>query len=138
MNEFEDEIIEGLAKANITLNEIKIALKGFIAKMEALQPDLEYDSPERTKQIKGMDHVLEMDLGLKPQTRVEETIEVDSGGLTTVYEGRTYNKFKPCKYKCGYWTSWATDYKKGDKILHINPVTKEVLGFNCPKFKGGK
>jgi len=53
------------------------------------------------------------------------------------YEGRTYNRFKPCKYKCGYFTSWATDYKKGDKILHINPVTREIIGFNCPKFAEG-
>ena len=54
------------------------------------------------------------------------------------YEGKTYNldKFKPCKYKCSYWTGWGQPYVKGDKILHINPANREVIGFQCPKFEG--
>lgn len=46
------------------------------------------------------------------------------------YNGRTYNKFKPCKYKCGGLTSWPEDYKKGDQPLHIHPTDKEILGFS--------
>jgi len=67
----------------------------------------------------------------KVELEVKEEIKSD---IKIEYQGRTYSKFKPCKYKCSYWTSWADDYKKGDKILHINPMTKEVIGFDCPKF----
>lgn len=58
---------------------------------------------------------------------VEEEIIID-------YDGRTYKKFKPCKYKCGMWASWPKDYKKGDRMLHINPITKEVIG-GCPNYE---
>jgi hypothetical protein len=51
------------------------------------------------------------------------------------HEGKNYKTFKPCKYKCGFWSGWGKPYNKGDKILHINPATKEIIGFNCPKFK---
>jgi len=60
---------------------------------------------------------------------VEEKIIIE-------YEDRTYSRFKPCKYKCGLWTSFADDYKKGDRPIHINPMTKEVLG-GCPKYESG-
>ena len=43
---------------------------------------------------------------------------------------RTYNKFKPCKYKCGGLTAWPIDYKKGDQPLHIHPTDHEILGFS--------
>ena len=53
-----------------------------------------------------------------------------------LYEERKYERFMPCKYKCGYWTAWATDYKKGDnQKLHINPNTKEVYGLQCPEWE---
>ena len=52
------------------------------------------------------------------------------------YEGRKYERFMPCKYKCGYWTSWAIDYKKGDnQKLHIDPNTKEIYGLQCPEWE---
>ena len=52
------------------------------------------------------------------------------------YEGRKYERFMPCKYKCGYWTSWAMDYKKGDnQKLHINPNTKDIYGLQCPEWE---
>lgn len=53
------------------------------------------------------------------------------------YDGRKYKKFIPCKYKCGMWTAWATDYKQGDRKLHMNPMTKEIIGLECPKYAGG-
>ena len=46
------------------------------------------------------------------------------------YQGRTYEKFKPCKFKCGGLTAWAKDYKQGDKMLHIHPTDHEILGFS--------
>jgi hypothetical protein len=66
-------------------------------------------------------------------TAAEPTPSMEES-ITIVHEGRTYKKFTPCKYKCGMFTSWADDYKKGDRKLHINPLTKEVLGTNCPKY----
>ena len=59
----------------------------------------------------------------KKKTFLEETIE---------YEGRTYSRWKPCKYKCGLWVAWADDYKQGDHALHMNPQTKKIMGFECP------
>ena len=46
------------------------------------------------------------------------------------YQGRTYEKFKPCKFKCGGLTAWAKDYKQGDKMLHVHPTDREILGFS--------
>ena len=76
----------------------------------------------------------------KPEPKIypdDQIKPVEKKAIEIVYEERTYNRFKPCKYKCGYWTSWASDYKKGDRILHINPMTNEALGFDCPKFAEG-
>ena len=58
-------------------------------------------------------------------------------GDTFEYNGKTYtmSKFKPCKYKCGMFTAWGQPYEKGDKILHINPLTKEIIGYQCPRFE---
>lgn len=67
-------------------------------------------------------------------TKKVMTVE-ESNNIVIEYEGRRYSRFKPCKYKCGMWSSWADDYKKGDTILHINPMTKEVIGFKCPKYE---
>ena len=63
---------------------------------------------------------------------VRETVQVSTGQLSweIEYEGRTYKKFKPCKFKCGGLTSWPVDYKKGDQMLHIHPTDKEILGFS--------
>ncbi|MFW9874491.1 MAG: hypothetical protein ACFFG0_15400 [Candidatus Thorarchaeota archaeon] len=69
------------------------------------------------------------------QTVVENhKIPKKKEAITIKYEGRTYSKFTPCKYKCGFWSSWADDYKKGDRKLHINPLTQEILG-GCPKYE---
>ena len=67
----------------------------------------------------------------KIKTKVTEQTE---SKLVIVHEGRTYARFNPCKYKCGMWSSFANDYKKGDRPIHINPVTREVLG-GCPKYE---
>jgi len=106
----------------MTENEIIALLKSINTKVEALQVQLNMFAES-----------------LQPHQEHKEIIvkeEVEEG-LSIEYEGRIYKKFKPCKYKCGLWTSWATDYKQGDKILHINPMTKEIVGFQCPKFEGG-
>lgn len=50
------------------------------------------------------------------------------------YEEKNYKKFTPCKYKCGFWTGWGKPYNEGDKKLHINPGTKKIIGFQCPKY----
>ena len=67
----------------------------------------------------------------KTKTKVTEQTE---SKLVIEHEGRTYSRFNPCKYKCGMWSSFANDYKKGDRPIHINPVTREVLG-GCPKYE---
>ena len=108
----EQEVIALLKSINLKIEAMQAQLNMF---QEALQPSKEYENKE---------------IIVKEEPQIEESISIE-------YEGRTYKKFKPCKYKCGLWTSWATDYKKGDKILHINPMTKEVIGFNCPKFAEG-
>lgn len=111
--EIDKECIENLTNA---IDHLASNIARFMEWKEAIQPSNEY---------KKIPEVI-----VKEEPQVSEEIIVE-------YEGRTYKKFKPCKYKCGFWTSWATDYKKGDKILHINPMTKEIIGFNCPKFEGG-
>ena len=121
MDKFETELLEMLSNIVNAIKNVNITIQAFIAKMEALQPDLEYKEDPR---------IIREKLIVKEEPQVSEEIIVE-------YEGRTYKKFKPCKYKCGFWASWATDYKQGDKILHINPMTKEIVGFNCPKFEGG-
>jgi len=121
MNEFEDEIIEGLAKANITLNEIKIALKGFIAKMEALQPDLEY-------------------------TRVEEELITPKKkrGAKKIEAGKVYEYHykdgteKRCK-KCHGLISFD-DYNKETHPYptHVDEDGHMIGDGSCPKYDGGK
>lgn len=70
------------------------------------------------------EHVSGVNLGATIMTE-ETTINFE-----TIYEGRTYKgKWKICRYKCGGLVSWPTDYKKGDKTLHIHPKDWEVLGF---------
>ena len=63
--------------------------------------------------------------------------EVDPLSDEVEYDGKTFGKFVPCKYKCGMFTAWGKPYKQGDKKLHLNPMTKEVLGYDCPAFGGG-
>jgi len=70
----------------------------------------------------------------KESTKKPFVRELTESKLVIEHEGRTYSRFKPCKYKCGMWSSFANDYKKGDRPIHINPVTKEVLG-GCPKYE---
>jgi len=70
----------------------------------------------------------------KESTKNLKVTEQTESKLIIEHEGRTYSRFKPCKYKCGMWSSFADDYKKGDRPLHVNPVTKEVLG-GCPKYE---
>ena len=61
----------------------------------------------------------------------KETVETKPEALgEIVFEGRTYKNFKTCKFKCGGLTSWATDYKPGDKMLHVHPTDSEILGFS--------
>ena len=60
---------------------------------------------------------------IKKETKSESPREI-------IFEARTYNKFKPCKYKCGGLTAWPVDYKKGDQPLHIHPTDHEILGFS--------
>ena len=70
----------------------------------------------------------------KESTKNGKITEKVESKLVIEHEGRTYSRFNPCKYKCGMWSSFANDYKKGDRPIHINPVTKEVLG-GCPKYE---
>ena len=72
-----------------------------------------------------------------PERKSTKNVKVNEQAeskLVIVHEGRTYSRFNPCKYKCGMWSSFANDYKKGDRPIHINPVTREVLG-GCPKYE---
>lgn len=75
----------------------------------------------------------------KPKATTEKPLKlgghpvVEDEKITIEYDSRTYEKFVPCKYKCGFWASWANDYKKGDHKLHINPISKEVIG-ECPNY----
>ena len=70
----------------------------------------------------------------KESTKNGKVTEKAESKLVIKHEGRTYRKFEPCKYKCGYWASWADDYKKGDHKFHINPATKEIIG-ECPEYE---
>jgi len=70
----------------------------------------------------------------KESTKNGKVTEKVESKLVIEHEGRTYRKFEPCKYKCGYWASWADDYKKGDHKFHINPATKEIIG-ECPEYE---
>ena len=54
----------------------------------------------------------------------------ENSSIKIEYLGRTYEKFKPCKFKCGGLTAWAKDYKQGDKMLHVHPTDHEILGFS--------
>ncbi|MFX0141413.1 MAG: hypothetical protein ACFFDN_47685 [Candidatus Hodarchaeota archaeon] len=92
----------------------------FLAFAEAKQPHLEYSKEE----------VLHQDTKTK-------TTQIATMEWEMEYEGKKYKKFSPCKYKCGFWSGWGKPYKQGDKILHINPATKEIIGFQCPKFEEG-
>ena len=74
------------------------------------------------------------DIPEKESTKNGKITEKVESKLVIEHEGRTYSRFNPCKYKCGMWSSFANDYKKGDRPIHINPVTKEVLG-GCPKYE---
>lgn len=65
----------------------------------------------------------------------KEKIEVSDDIVE--FDGREYKKFTPCKYKCGMWSAWPSDYKQGDRKLHMNPMTKEVIGTECPKYAEG-
>lgn len=53
------------------------------------------------------------------------------------YNGKHYKIWRPCKYKCGFWSGWGKPYTQGDHKLHINPGTKEIIGYECPKYVGG-
>ena len=70
----------------------------------------------------------------KESTKKLKVTESTESKIIIEHEGRTYSRFKPCKYKCGMWSSFADDYKKGDRPIHVNPVTREVLG-GCPKYE---
>ena len=70
----------------------------------------------------------------KESTKNGKITEKAESKLVIKHEGRTYRKFEPCKYKSGYWASWADDYKKGDHKFHVNPATKEIIG-ECPEYE---
>ena len=72
---------------------------------------------------------------LSERSKLVVTQEIGTGKLENFsiqieHDGRTYNKFKLCKYKCGGLTAWPTDYTKGDQPLHIHPTDHEILGFS--------
>ena len=72
-------------------------------------------------------------------TAEEKTFVTQEAKMTweMEYEGKNYKFFKPCKYKCGFWSGFGKPYIKGERPLHINPATKEILGFECPKYAEG-
>lgn len=63
--------------------------------------------------------------------------EVDPTSDEIQYDSKTFKKFQPCKYKCGMFTAWGQPYTQGDRKLHMNPLTKEILGYECPAFDEG-
>ena len=72
---------------------------------------------------------------LSERSKLVVTQEIGTGkpenfSIQIEHDGRTYNKFKPCKYKCGGLTAWPTDYAKGDQPIHIHPTDHEILGFS--------
>jgi hypothetical protein len=87
---------------------------------------------------KAIEHIDKFVAGTKEDIRkrneAEEERLSETERFIITHEGRTYSRFKPCKYKCGMFVSFPDDYKKGDKPLHVNPITKEVLG-GCPRYE---
>ena len=65
---------------------------------------------------------------------VNEVIPTKQDVFEITYDDKTFKNFKPCKYKCGYYVAFGQPYKEGDKALHINPVTREIIGYQCPKY----
>ena len=79
---------------------------------------------ERSKEVFEKEVVSEHVSGVNLEDNTENfSVKIE-------YQGRTYEKFKPCKFKCGGLTAWAKDYKQGDKMLHVHPTDHEILGFS--------
>ena len=94
---------------------------------------------KRIEELNAEDFFASEEKGSEVPVKKESTTKITvkeqtESKLVIEHEGRTYSRFKPCKYKCGMWSSFANDYKKGDRPIHINPVTREVLG-GCPKYE---
>lgn len=137
----QEEIIEKLNQilnAKFLSAEEKGSVVGSARQTE--KKDLEGEKVERKGKV-GVETQREHAKGPSPSklgddskpSKLKITEQTDSK-MVINHEGRVYRKFEPCKYKCGMWSSWADDYKKGDHKLHVNPVTKEVLG-GCPKYE---
>ena len=51
-----------------------------------------------------------------------------------IFEDKFYKYVQKCKYGCDNWISFD-NYAKGQKALHIDGVTLEVIGRYCPKYE---
>ena len=115
-------------------------LANHLRKILGLQPYISDEGKGETSVERYGDNGLEShktDLPKTDSTPLPVIKTVDPLSDRIEYDGKTFEKFIPCKYKCGMFTAWGKPYKQGDKKLHLNPMTKEILGYDCPAFGGG-
>lgn len=138
----EEQYIEMLewVEGWIEYTPFALPLANHIRKILGLQPEVEkkYDKVEKSSGKNNViKKVLEPVESLPPDSKPLPVVaEVDPTSDEIQYDSKTFKKFQPCKYKCGMFTAWGQPYTQGDRKLHMNPLTKEILGYECPAFDG--
>lgn len=115
--EFDDKVEKSSGKNNV--------IKKVLEPVESLPPD--------SKALLVLKEVEGPSFG----QQLIDRQSVDPTSDEIQYDSKTFKKFQPCKYKCGMFTAWGQPYTQGDRKLHMNPLTKEILGYECPAFDEG-